>query len=341
MVNKNKKGAAPRRTPLTAEPENKEVHHHYYKTNPRRFDFGKLSLGLFLLLLGLLYLAKNTGWLNFNWEVNLWQLWPLLIIFAGLSLITGRTLASIFAGTILTLTVLTLSLILIAGQANWRLDVKTQPFSNQVEVQSVSQTFPLGIERSSTAQTADILLKTSLSDLTLSGGASKLLQGNLETNFSELVLSSKDSAARQIINLETRPRLSRVDKNISRLNVQLNSALPTNLYLDSAAANCQLDLTATAVNMAEISLLASNLRLTLSALPPQQNFTVKAKTSAVNIILPKEAGVKIIYSGNQKPDLPAGWEKISNSVYQTANYAQAKTLIELTLDLSLSSLTIN
>ena len=111
--------------PATVKETKQEIHHHYYAKNPYRFDFGKLSFGLFLIVLGLLYLAKNLGWINLDFNFNVWQLWPLLIIFAGLSLLTGRTVASIFAGIIFTLTVITIAFILILGQTAYQPPIKT------------------------------------------------------------------------------------------------------------------------------------------------------------------------------------------------------------------------
>ena len=110
--------------PILSEEPKQEIHHHYYAKNPYRFDFGKLSFGLFLMILGLLYLAKNMGWVDIVFNFNLGQLWPLLIIFAGLSLLTGRTVASIFAGIVLTLTVITIAFVLILGQTAYRPTIK-------------------------------------------------------------------------------------------------------------------------------------------------------------------------------------------------------------------------
>lgn len=131
-------------TVLKEEPK-QEIHHHYYAKNPYRFDFGKLSFGLFLIILGILYLASNMGWINLAFNFNVWQLWPLLIIFWGLSLLTGRTVASIFAGVILTLTVITIAFILILGQTTYEPLIKTGPscwVPNQIPLTAPSTIAP-------------------------------------------------------------------------------------------------------------------------------------------------------------------------------------------------------
>ena len=51
------------------------------------FNIGRIFWGLLLVLVGGLILANNFGLVNVSW-VNLWQLWPLLIIVAGLSVLS-------------------------------------------------------------------------------------------------------------------------------------------------------------------------------------------------------------------------------------------------------------
>ncbi len=125
--------------PLSIQEPKQEIHHHYYAKNPYRFDFGKLSFGLFLIVLGILYLSKNLGWINLDFNFNVWQLWPLLIIFAGLSLLTGRTVASIFAGIIFTLTVITIAFILILGRTTYQPSAKTN-CSRNIQTPTVAPT---------------------------------------------------------------------------------------------------------------------------------------------------------------------------------------------------------
>ncbi len=76
--------------------------------------FGRWLLGLVLVLIGLVYLAKNTGLLP--WDINLsWgQIWPLIIVILGLSMINRRSKLSIFFGVIIAVIALLLILFLIS-----------------------------------------------------------------------------------------------------------------------------------------------------------------------------------------------------------------------------------
>lgn len=45
--------------------------------------------GWFMVMLGVIFLCANHHWLGINWE-NFWKLWPLMLIFLGISVISSR-----------------------------------------------------------------------------------------------------------------------------------------------------------------------------------------------------------------------------------------------------------
>jgi hypothetical protein len=101
-------------------------HHHRHNHHGRHhhgccdchrggFNPGKLFFGLFLIGLGLLYLAKNMGLLPADLNIDFAKLWPLLVIFLGLSFFTGRNWASIIIVILFTIIIIGLVAALIAG----------------------------------------------------------------------------------------------------------------------------------------------------------------------------------------------------------------------------------
>ncbi|MEI7689592.1 MAG: DUF5668 domain-containing protein [Candidatus Saccharibacteria bacterium] len=55
----------------------------------KNWAVGRIFWGLLLVLVGGLLIADNFGWVNVNWS-DLWRLWPLFIISAGLSVLSIR-----------------------------------------------------------------------------------------------------------------------------------------------------------------------------------------------------------------------------------------------------------
>lgn len=81
---------------------------------PSKFNFGRLFLGLFLVLVGAAYLIKLAGWLAINF--NLWQFWPVILIYLGFSILSIRNWLDFVLGFILTFSILFLVGYLLFGQ---------------------------------------------------------------------------------------------------------------------------------------------------------------------------------------------------------------------------------
>jgi hypothetical protein len=338
---KKTNGSTKRAKPLSLPPLpeiQQEIHHHYYPRRPRRFDFGKLSLGLFLIVLGILYLAKLTGWLTFDFQIAWWQLWPLLIIFFGLSLLTGRTVASIFAGVILTLTVLTITLILLLGQTGSSFSVTTGS-SGGAPTTIGQQTFPVNIVKDPSATGADFVIKSNFSNLTLSGGAEQLAAGQLNTNFSELIANSQVADNRQIVNLEVRPVLSRLGTNVSLFNLQLNGDSTNTIYLESVASTVNFNLAKLASHLTNIKAIASSVNLDLTDAPGQL-LEISAQASQVNLTLSDTTAIRLTFKN--QPDFSSDkFKKLDAFTYETPAYRDSGQRIDINLDLTAGNLKIN
>jgi len=334
---KNSASAKKAKPIIEAEPleSKQEIHHHYYPNRPRKFDFGKLSFGLFLLVLGVLYLAKNLGWLSIDFNFNIWELWPLLIIFAGLSLLTGRTLASIFAGIILTLTVLTIAFILIFGQSDYKLNIETQPSqpSRAIEYKSIKNVFPVKVSADEKAQSVDLAIKASFSTANINGGSSDLINGKLETNFTELIVNNQTTDGKQQVSVEARPKSSRLDANISLMGLQLSDKPLASIYLESLASTVNLNLAKINSQLVSINTVASDLSLDLSQ-SDSHNVELTAKATQIKLFLPENQPIKISLKNKLKINSNK-LEKIDDFTYQSPDYSETKAdKIDLSISLS-------
>src|SRR6188768_2858570 len=69
-----------------------------------RVNRGLLGWGVFFIVLGAVPLAVRNGLLSEAALANAWQLWPLLLIGAGLGLILSRTKLAIVGGLVIAVT---------------------------------------------------------------------------------------------------------------------------------------------------------------------------------------------------------------------------------------------
>ena len=69
-----------------------------------RVNRGLLGWGVFFIVLGAVPLAVRNGLITEAWVRNLWQLWPLVLVGAGLGLILSRTRFAIVGGLVVAVT---------------------------------------------------------------------------------------------------------------------------------------------------------------------------------------------------------------------------------------------
>ncbi|MFA5133720.1 MAG: hypothetical protein WC459_02880 [Patescibacteria group bacterium] len=60
----------------------------------------RLILGILLVIGGLFYLSIGLGIFPESWNINAWRFWPLIVVFAGLGMISAKHWFSIIIGII-------------------------------------------------------------------------------------------------------------------------------------------------------------------------------------------------------------------------------------------------
>ncbi len=307
-----------------------------------RFDFGKFSFGLFLVIIGLLYLAKNTGWLPLNLQFDIWQLWPMLLIFFGLSFVSGKGLSGVLVGSIFTMTVLVIATIFIADKVTLRLDPELTNLSmieGHLPSATLTQNYPIIIDQYSTSRSANISIKHELGILNISGNSNKLITGNLSTNYAKLLTNSQTVSSTQAIAIESISKNSRAETSFSELTLQLSNTLPINLSLETGIANADLNFNNLLIKNLNVNSKGSTINLSLTNQDFDQNLKFTGQVSALTINLPADAAIKITgpeISQYKIENLKSANESLSSKTYQSAT-----TTINLNLEFPPETLTVN
>ena len=294
------------------------------------FNFGRLFFGFIIVLLGLFYLAKNTEYLPLDLDINIFQLWPLLIIMLGLSLLSGRGLTSNLIG-ILTFCIASIMVaILLFNGGN----------SSIVEWKNIS----VEIERGEEISSATIHIIAGVSDINIKGGAEKLIEGNFQTNLMELQKSSKVENEIQKVKIEIQKDddwYKSLNSEGSKMDINLNSRVPMDLYFETGAVKAKINLSNVLVRTVDIKTGISSLDLVLGDNMEKTDVKLEAGVSEIKISLPKTVGARIkIDSGISSRELN-GFEKTGEKEYQTSNYDIADKKIEMDLDIGITDLKID
>ncbi len=113
-----------------------QVHHgsHHFRGSccSRSSSGGGVVFGLFILFLGLFYLGKNLGW--WNYQLNWTMIWPILIIFVGLSVMGGKRIVNWLLGIVLFFAIIVLLLSLLSSQRY----AYNKKISNQLESEPIN-----------------------------------------------------------------------------------------------------------------------------------------------------------------------------------------------------------
>ena len=215
--------------------EKREKHLEKKFKTRRPINFGRLALGLFLILAGIYYLAQNTGFLpkSMQLDVSWWQLWPLLIVFAGLSLLSSRSrIIALISGLVTLLVLLAVGYLLLTRSdmlEKHSAPVKKTPF----EINNVSDK----------ATRAEILIEASGTSLRVVDFKEPFAKGTLTSNVSDIQVNTSVREDVQFATISTKGNFGKFPtKYTNNLDVSLSNQLPLKLTIDTQASKSNLDL---------------------------------------------------------------------------------------------------
>lgn len=305
----------------------REIHHHHYERR-HGFSFGRLGIGLILIFVGLVYLAQTTGWLHLTLNVNWWKLWPLLIIFFGLSLLAGRGWFSGLIGLIITLAVLGIVALVIFSPGNTTTVAPTEK--------------TIAISQDTGATDAVVNIKAGAGTLLVKSSADHLVSGTFISNVTDLSTVSALAGGTQTVDItQGNWNVFGIGRHTNDLTLGLGTVLPTTLSVDSGAIDMNLDLVDVVAKRVDINTGASSLKLALGDKVDQSVVEIDAGASSLSLSLPATVGVKmVIDSGLSSKNLP-NLKDMGNNTFESNNYSSSAKKIDVTLKVGVSSLNVS
>jgi len=307
----------------------------------RRF----LDWGVFFIAFGLVPLAVQLGWVDRSAVADLWRLWPLILVGAGVGLLLSRTRLEALGGVIVAATCgLLLGGILTAG-AN--LGTICGPGGGGTTVASRSGTLEPG---------AAVNIELSCGRLsvgTASGNAWKVAWGPTEKD--EPTIQGSGAALRVrgpegtvTVFPGTSGSIwdvSLPQGSVTRLNIGLNAASATlpldglflgGVNIQANAADARVDLGSATASTVNAQVNVGSLRLGLPATGPTTG-AIEANLSSIVLCAPPGLPLRIVTKASLAGvDLP-GLTRIGDDVYQSDDWNPA-TGAQLRVQVNLGSL---
>jgi hypothetical protein len=291
-------------------------------------DFSKAFLGLFIVILGLAFLVNNLGIIVL--DVNFLMVFPLLIIFIGLSLFSKKSVVSTVLGSIVA--AICVSLVFIFFSIHPTVDYGT------VSV------FPIRVSKSLMAEKANISLNAGAGEIMVYGiDSGNLVEGELKTNLMAASVNSKTENNIQTVEIGIKEGRKWMHSGNFRneFTVGIDKNIDVALNINSGASNNSIDLTNIKAESVTVHTGASNVNLKMGDILDNSSVVVEAGASSINLSLPKTVGVKLfVESGLSSQELP-NLISIDKNTYQSLNYEASSKKINISVKMGMASLYIN
>ncbi len=297
------------------------------KNKSSRIGLGRIFAGIIILLIGLIYLVKNFEIFS-GFDLSVFQLLSVIIIFIGLSLLSVRR-------WLLTM----ISFVVIGFIFLFIFFYIYNNFSADREIID----YPFFIEEFQEIDSAIVVMKYGIGNLSITSNEKSSISGNLKTNFTKLETSSRfEGSNTQRVTINT------LDSNflyfgdlINTINVSFPEDLPMDIYIDSDSAQMDLDLTSVTIKGLDIDTNTSDINLAMYKILDNAKIKIDAGVSFVNIVLPKNIGAELSLSGGLALKDVSGFVPIDSGYYLSEGYEDKDIQIELDLDLGPADLKIN
>ncbi len=293
------------------------------------WNVSKVFWGLSFIVVGGLVLADNFNIVNVNWG-NLWRLWPLMIISAGLSILTFRNWIWRVISIIL--------VILSMGAITW------------VAIGGYSYDDSLRMASSITDQ---ITNEVKQAEININAGASTLqvnseiqntiARATLESNYATLSESSSLAGDIQKVNMSMNVKGDEywwAGDMRSIFKVYINRSLPIKLNVDTGASSTDIDMSKARLSSISVKTGASSLVVKLGDLMNSTSVKIDSGVSSIKIQIPKDSGVQLDLQSGLTSNNLADLQKSSSGLYESSNYSNANKKVNIISKIGVSSFTI-
>jgi len=291
------------------------------------WHIGKIFWGLLLILVGGLLLADNFGLISVNWN-NLWQLWPLAVIAAGLSVLSFRNMIWRIVVTFFVLAILGL----VAWVAIYGTSFNSPILTRDVTVNKVSDV----------VKQADVTVEVGATKLTIgTSDQNSILKAKLTSDIVSLEDNSLISGETQQVTLstETSNRWWRGGMKNS-LDVDVTRNLPLSLNVNIGASDTEIDMSKSKLREINIDAGASDINVKLGSLESAVAVSIDSGASSIVLQVPKDSGVQLQFEGGLSSKQLSDLSEISEGKYESSDYAKSKNKITVNCKIGVSSFVI-
>ncbi len=302
-------------------------------------SYRKIFWGLLLVMIGVLFILKNTGVLFFSWH-TMWQLWPVILILWGISLIPVKDWIK------LVLSLLTVLVTFFAMQHygpkdkhNWNFEWNDR--NNKDDEESVTTYNKVMSEDfDSLTKFANLKLNIGVGNFKIKDTTNLLIEVKHDNDNANYSMTAKTEDSLSIIDLSLEKGEFNNGNIRNNVVMKLNPNPIWDLDLNVGAAEVDFDLSGFKTRNLKIQGGASDIELKLGAALPLTEVKLEAGAASITIRVPESAGCEIISNTFMASKDFSGFTKIGKQQYQTPNFATSTNKIKIDLQAGVASVNV-
>jgi hypothetical protein len=291
----------------------------------------RLSFGLFILTIGLAWLAKSLGWQPVGWS-SILPYWPIVLIVWGVAIMVRQPVAR---GAALAVAAIFAAIWFVS-------------WFDPVTPEGIEANQSLAVEANVQVITGDLRFDSGAGEFTIEANTASddLLAVATVSPWGSYRLDQSITNSELVARVWydqpwRRPMMGMMGGWRNEAIVSLDSNVIWNLEANVGAADFTLNADQLKLEQATISAGAASLAVRLGDRLTQSELTIKAGASDISVLVPQGVGVRAeLSTGLTNHDLADLTEK-SERIWETADYETATKKIELHFETGVSDIQLD
>jgi len=295
-------------------------------------SYRKIFWGLLLVLIGVLFILKNTGVLFFSWH-SMWQLWPVILILWGISIIPVKDWIKLVL-SLVTVVVTFFAVQQYSPKDNHKWDFdwnERKDRDNQDKDNVITYNNVMTEDYDSLTKYAELKLNIGVGNFTIKDTTNMLIEVKHDNDNANYSMTAKVEDSTAIVDLSLEKGEFNEGKVSNNVNMKLNPNPIWDLDLNVGAAEVNFDLSGFKTRNLKIQGGASDIDIKIGAALPLTDMKLEAGAASITIRIPEGAGCEIISNTFMSSKDFKGFTKVANQKYQTPNFATSTNKIMINL----------
>ncbi len=295
----------------------------------------RIFAGLLIILLGVALFLSNFNLLTLNWHF-IFRLWPLLLVFAGISvLVSNSKLKAVLYAVTAILVLVWIFSVASGGCGNFHHIFHDD---STVHHQEFSQTFEKDVHH------ASLSLNSGAGSFYMNDTTGNLFEATAESNIGNYTLDAEQDGITEKLDLSFKGNNGNNHWGsggiTNKVNAKLNPKVDWKLDVNIGASSTDFDLSKYVISSADIKGGASSMKIRLGDKSDTTDLKINCGISSISIYVPRSSACEIRDNASLSSKSYFDFVSLGDGLYRTSNFASSKKKIVIHLDAGLSSISV-